>query len=169
LNCPAIVFLAAAFSSVAMADQSGNAAVAANGYVNGGGGWASGLTFQSSRFGTAFTQGAVGGEVVIAQTLGLGGELGIVQRNSSFGFVSLDASFHLLRHRATGKVDPFITGGYTRTYDLFSSGNGANFGVGLNYWLRRHFGVRAEFRDMVFTTGVPTTNFWAIRGGIVFR
>lgn len=164
-----LFFLAAALSTAAMADQSGNATVAANGYVNVGGGWTSGgLIFPSSSPCTAFTQGAAGGEVVIAQTLGLGGELGSVKRHSSFGFVSLDASFHLLRH-ATGKADPFFTGGYTKTYNGFSGANGANFGFGLNYWLRRHFGVRAEFRDMVFTAGVPTTNFWAIRGGIVFR
>jgi len=162
----ASVFLAAAFSSAAMVGQS----VAANGYANVGGGWTTGgLLFPSSSPGTAFTEGAAGGEVVIAQTVGLGGELGIVNRHSSFGFVSLDASFHLLRHAATGKVDPFITGGYTKTYNLFSGANGANFGFGLNYWLRRRFGVRAEFRDMVFTAGVPTTNFWTIRGGIVFR
>lgn len=170
MKYPAIVFLAAAFSRAAMADQSGNETVTANGYVNfGGGSTTGGLIFPSSSPGTAFTEGAAGGEVVIAQTVGLGGEVGIVNGHSFFGFVSLDASFHLLRHAATGKVDPFITGGYTKTYDLFSSGNGANFGVGLNYWLRRHFGVRAEFRDMVFTAGVPTTNFWAIRGGLVFR
>ncbi len=95
--------------------------------------------------------------------------MGIVKRHSSFGFVSLNASFHLLRHAATGKVDPFITGGYTKTYNGFSGANGTNFGFGLNYWLRRRFGVRAEFQDMVFTSGVPTTNFWTIRGGIVFR
>jgi hypothetical protein len=168
MKCPAIVFLAAAFSSAGMADQSGNATVAANGYVNvGGGSTTGGLFFPSS--GTAFTEGGAGGEVVIAETVGLGGEVGIIKRHSSFGFVSLDASFHLLRHRATGKVDPFFTGGYTKTYNGFSGANGVNFAFGLNYWLRRRFGVRAEFRDMVFTVGVPTTNFWAIRGGIVFR
>jgi hypothetical protein len=166
MKYPAIVFLAAALSIAAMVGQS----VAANGYVNVGGGWTTGgLFFPSPKSGTAFTEGAAGGEVVIAQTVGLGGELGIVKRHSSFGFVSLDASFHLLRHAATGKVDPFITGGYTKTYNGFSGANGANFGAGLNYWLRHRFGVRAEFRDMVFTAGVPTTNFWTIRGGIVFR
>lgn len=59
----------------------------------------------------------------------------------------------------------------TYASDLFTSANGANFGVGLNYWLARHFGVRAEFRDMVLS-GSPsgaTANFWAIRGGIAFR
>jgi|HubBroStandDraft_6_1064221.scaffolds.fasta_scaffold13402_4 hypothetical protein len=166
MKYPAIVFLAAALSIAAMVGQS----VAANGYVNVGGGWTTGgLFFPSPNSGAAFTEGAAGGEVVIAQTVGLGGELGIVKRHSSFGFVSLDASFHLLRHAATGKVDPFITGGYTKTYNGFSGANGANFGAGLNYWLRHRFGVRAEFRDMVFTAGVPTTNFWTIRGGIVFR
>lgn len=166
MRYPAMAFLAAAFSSAAMVGQS----VAANGYVNAGGGATTGgLLFASPNPSTTFTEGAGGGEVVIAQTLGLGGELGIVKRHSSFGFVSLDASFHFLRHAATGKADPFITGGYTKTSNGFSGANGVNFGAGLNYWFWRRFGVRAEFRDMVFTAGVPTTNSWTIRGGIVFR
>jgi hypothetical protein len=36
-------------------------------------------------------------------------------------------------------------------FTQYAAGGGANIGVGLNYWLKRHFGVRAEFRDM----GVP--------------
>jgi hypothetical protein len=132
----------------------------ANGYVNVGGGSASG---------SALTEFATGGEVVVAKAIGFGGELGFASQHSSFGFVSLDASFHLLRHAATGRFDPFVVGGYTRAFDLFSGANGANFGLGLNYWVTHHLGVRAEFRDMVFSTGSPTTNFWAFRGGIAFR
>ncbi len=64
MKYPAIVFIAAAFSTAAMADQSGNATVAANGYVHvGGGSTTGGLIFPSSSPGTAFTEGAAGGEV----------------------------------------------------------------------------------------------------------
>ncbi len=141
------------------AGQSGNV------YLSIGGG---------SNAGAAFAQVASGGEFLAAQTVGFGGEVGIVDRHSSFGFVSLDVSFHFLRHPPIhnilmGKVEPFVIGGYTRTYNLFSGANGANFGGGFNIWLTRHFGVRAEFRDMVFSAGLPTANFLAIRGGIVFR
>jgi hypothetical protein len=115
-----------------------------------------------------------GGEVVAAQTVGFGVELGGVKKNDSFVFVSLDTSFHLFRNasaaqRTSSKLDPFLTGGYTYESDLFTSAKGANFGVGLNYWWARHFGVRAEFRDMVFPASSATANFWAIRGGIAFR
>jgi hypothetical protein len=143
-----------------------------NGYLSVGGGSRTGADLANSS--EAFTQVDAGGEFVAAQTIGFGGEFGIVKKHSSFGFVSLDASFHLLRNASsaqgtTGKVDPFVTGGYTRASDILSGANGANFGVGLNYWLTRHFGVRAEFRDIVFSSGTPTENFWAIRGGVAFR
>jgi hypothetical protein len=150
---PFLILMAALIEGVA-AGQS------ANGYLSVGGGAASG---------SALTEFAAGGEVVVAQTIGFGGEIGVASKHSSFGFVSADASFHLTRHAATGRLDPFIVGGYTRAFDLFSGANGANFGLGLNFWLIHHLGVRAEFRDMVFSTGIPTTNFWAFRGGIAFR
>jgi hypothetical protein len=149
---PCLLLLAGFVEGVA-AGQSGN------GYVNIGVG---------SISDTAKTEVATGGEVVVAQTIGFGGEIGYAWSHTGFGLVSLDASLHLSRHAATGKVDPFIVGGYTRAFDFFSGANGANFGFGLSYWFAHHLGVRAEFRDTVFSAGTPT-NFWMIRGGIAFR
>ncbi len=146
-----------------VAGQSGN------GYLSAGVGSSTGAgccTYQGDH---GFAQYAAGGEFVAAQTIGFGAELGGVKKNNSFVFLSLDASFHPLRHAATGKLDPFVIGGYTYASDLFAHANGANFGVGLNYWWARHFGVRAEFRDIVFPANGVTANFWAIRGGIAFR
>jgi hypothetical protein len=145
------LMLIAALESVA-AGQSGN------GYAAVGIGSNSG----------SYTDTALGGEFVIGHTIGVGGEVGAVLRHSDFGFVSLDGSVHLSHSGAKGKVDPFVIGGYTRAITIFSGANGANFGGGVNYWLTRHFGVRAEFRDMRFTSG-GTYNFWALRGGIAFR
>ena len=163
---PCLTLLASLVGSVA-AGQS------ANGYLIVGGGSSTGAGCCTYQGNNGFAQYAAGGEFVAAQTIGFGAELGGVKKNNSFVFVSVDASFHLLRNassaRGTGKVDPFITGGYTHASDLFTTANGANFGVGLNYWLKRHFGVRAEFRDMVFPASGVTANFWAIRGGIAFR
>jgi hypothetical protein len=123
-----------------------------------------------SRSGGSTGEFAAGGELVIASTVGIGAELGFFSEHGSFGFLNVNGSLHLLRHAAKGRTDPFITGGYTRASDLLASGNGANFGVGLNYWLTHHFGIRAEFRDMLFSSGLPSTvNYWAIRGGISFR
>ncbi len=146
----------------------------ANGYFSAGGGSSAGAGCCIHPGNPGFAQYAAGGEVVAVQTVGFGAELGGVKKNNSFVFVSLDASFHLFRkvsaaQRTSSKLDPFLTGGYTYESDLFTSAKGANFGVGLNYWWARHFGVRAEFRDMVFPASSATANFWAIRGGIVFR
>jgi hypothetical protein len=150
---PGLILVAGLIEGVA-AGQSGN------GYLNVGVG---------SGASSAQTEFAAGGELVLAQTVGIGGEIGALLRHSSFGFTSVDGSVHLLRNAAKGRVDPFVTGGYTRAFDIFSGANGANFGVGFNYWLTHRFGVRAEFRDLVFSSGLPTVNYWAIRGGIAFR
>jgi len=140
-----------------------------NGYLSVGGGSSTGAGCCTYQGDNGFAQYAAGGEFVAAQTIGFGAEFGGVKKNNSFVFLSLDASFHLFHNAATGKLDAFVTGGYTYASDLFTSAKGANFGVGLNYWLARHWGVRAEFRDMVFSSGMPTANFWAVRGGIAFR
>jgi hypothetical protein len=166
---PCLILLGGFLEGVATG-QSGN------GYVNFGCGSISNTYLTPN---AAKSEVAIGGEVAAAQTVGFGGEVGYAGwgRNEvvGFGLVSLDASIYLTRHAATGKVDPFISGGYTRAINLFSIVNaakivnGANFGFGLNYWLTHHFGVRAEFRDAVFPGGSTTTNFWVIRGGIAFR
>ncbi len=132
----------------------------ANGYLTAGVG--SGASSTIGEF-------AGGGEFVVAQTVGIGGELGVVTKHSSFGFFSLDGSVHLLRHAASGRFDPFVSGGYTRAFELFSGANGGNFGFGLNYWLTDRVGVRVELRDLVFSAGAPSTNYWVFRGGIAFR
>jgi hypothetical protein len=144
-----------------------------NGYFSAGVGSGTGAACCTYQHDAGFVaQYAAGGELVAAQTIGFGVELGGVAKHSSFVYVSVDASFHFLRNASSaqgtkGKLDPFVIGGYTYASDLFASANGANFGIGLNYWLARHFGVRAEFRDIVFPGS--GANFWAIRGGIAFR
>jgi hypothetical protein len=139
------------------------------GYLIAGGGSSTGAGCCTYQGVNGFSQYAAGGEFVASQTVGFGAELGGIKKHNSFVYVSVDASFHFLRNAKAGKADPFITGGYTYASDLFATANGANFGVGLNYWFARHFGVRAEFRDMVFPASAITANFWAIRGGIAFR
>ncbi len=131
------------------------AAQSANGYIAGGSG--------------SSVQGAGGAELVIAQTIGIGGDFGFIDSHSSSGFASVDGSFHFNRHAATARVDPFVIGGYSRAFSIFSGANGANFGFGLNFWFAHHFGVRGEFRDMVFPGNSSTNNNWVIRGGIAFR
>jgi hypothetical protein len=130
------------------------------GYIDAGPGSNSGLAYAAL---------AAGGELVLGQTVGVGGEAGAVLSHSSFGYLSLDGSVHILRNAAKGRFDPFITGGYTRAFAIFAGANGGNACAGFNYWFTHRFGIRAEFRDMVFSRGLPNVNYWAIRGGIAFR
>ena len=116
--------------------------------------------------GSALAEPVGGGEVLLHQTIGLGGELGAALRDhGSFGYLSLDPSFHFPARAAGKKFDPFVVGGYTRAFELFSGVNGGNFGFGLNYWLSHGLGIRGEFRDMVLSG----SNYWAFRVGIAFR
>ncbi len=146
--------------------EGGAAAQSSNGYaIAGAGTYASKLT----------TQAALGGEMVFGKGIGVGGDLGFIAGHDSFGFLSLNAYYHLAHHGAALKFDPFATGGYTLAFDPLlvfggrSSANGANIGVGLNYWFLRHAGVRAEFRDIVNPGRSPGASSWGIRAGIAFR
>jgi hypothetical protein len=112
-----------------------------------------------------------GGEVMVYRGLGLGAELGYLAPWRSFsdglGVFSPNVSYHLLPAAGDGKVEPFVTGGYTL---LFRSGtvNGFNFGGGINYWLKEHVGLRFEVRDNVGVDGA-TTHFVGFRVGVAFR
>jgi hypothetical protein len=121
------------------------------------------------------SQAAIGGEMVFGKGIGAGGELGFIAGHDSFGFLSLNAYYHVAHGGVSHKLDPFITGGYTLAFDPLvvfgtrSASNGANVGIGLNYWFLRHLGMRAEFRDIVIPGNSPGVSSWGIRGGIAFR
>jgi hypothetical protein len=109
---------------------------------------------------------AVGGEKVFKKGIGVGAEIGLITGHSSFAVFSVNGYYHIPNSTIDRKLDPFITGGYTGATNVVSAGsNLGNVGVGLNYWFRRHFGVRAEFRDFV-SGGDQVPVF---RGGITFR
>jgi hypothetical protein len=155
-----LILMASFVEGVATAQSS-------NGYVIGG------VGSDNSKL---TSQAAIGGEVVFGKGIGAGGELGFVAGHESFGFVSLNAYYHFVRHGAAQRADPFVTGGFTKGFDPFlgpfssaASGNAANIGFGLQYWVVRHLGVRAEFRDIVLPGNSPGTNFWGLRGGFAFR
>ncbi|HEY6273933.1 MAG TPA: hypothetical protein VIX19_18280 [Terriglobales bacterium] len=61
------------------------------------------------------------------------------------------------------KFLPFITGGYTR---LFGSGNGVNFGGGMDFLRSSSFALRVELRDYLRVSGPSEHNF-AIRIALV--
>jgi hypothetical protein len=146
LLCAAILFCAAAVAQPS-----------SNGYLVAGAG---------ARDQKLISEAAVGGEWVIGKGFGVGGEIGAVAGHESFGFFSPNGYYHLTRH---GKLDPFVTGGYTLGFSIFGgAGSAFNAGGGINFWLWRRLGLRAEFRDIV-VHGNPSPNFAVFRGGLLFR
>lgn len=128
-----------------------------NGYLVAGAG---------ARDGKAISEAAVGSEWVIGKGVGFGGEVGAVAGHETFGFVSVNGYYHLIHH---GKFDPFVTAGYTLGFSLFgATGSAFNAGGGINFWLWRRVGLRAEFRDVVVPGNSPP-NFAIFRGGIMLR
>ena len=108
---------------------------------------------------------AMGGEVLFGKGFGAGAEIGVIAGHTSFAAFSANGYYHISNPNNQRKLDSFITGGYTGAADLFSTAHIGNVGGGLHYWLVRHFGLRAEFRDFV-SGGGQTPVF---RGGIAFR
>ncbi len=108
---------------------------------------------------------AVGGELAVGHGVGVGGEIGVVAGHTSFAAFSLNGSYHFLPSRQDAKIDPFVTGGYTRANVFFSGANIGNLGGGANFWFLRHFGLRLDFRDFLNTT----SHIWVFRAGPAFR
>jgi len=73
-------------------------------------------------------------------------------------------SYHF---RRAEKLEPFITGGYSNLFRKGTRQDGGNFGGGFHYWFRDHFGLRAEFRNQIFTG--PARDFYEFRLGIAMR
>jgi hypothetical protein len=113
----------------------------------------------------------VGGEGLVYKGLGVGGEIGYLgatrSLNEGFGVLSPDVSYHFLSASKSGKLVPFVTGGYSL---LFRSGVGhaVNFGGGVNYWFKDRVGLRLEFRDHVVAHS-DLGQFFGFRIGLAFR
>lgn len=119
---------------------------------------------------TTFLNFGGGGEGLIKGGFSAGGEIGgfVPARDfgGGIGILSANAGYHVLKASKSGKVVPFVTGGYTL---FFRSGvdNGINFGGGVNYWFKERVGLRFEIRDHV---PVPTNaHFVGFRVGLTFR
>ena len=113
----------------------------------------------------------VGGEGLIYKGLGVGGEIGYAiptrRPEDGFGIFSANGSYHFRHASASGKLVPFVTGGYSLFFRS-STGNAVNFGGGVNYWFREHAGIRAEFRDHVLTVD-RNLHYFGFRIGFTFR
>jgi hypothetical protein len=125
----------------------------------------------SSSVTTATLHFGVGGEGLVHKGLGIGGEIGYLGLarglQEGVGLFSANGSYHFKNASASGKLVPFVTGGYSL---IFREGktNGVNFGGGVNYWFREGVGLRLEFRDQAFTQG-ETAHYYGFRIGLAFR
>lgn len=112
-----------------------------------------------------------GGKFVSRSGLGGGAELGIVGpkehfADSVFGLFSLNGYYDV---KPSGKVVPFFTGGYSRSFGHGSGGNWGNFGLGMNYWFGNKTGLLFEFRDHIHRARSVTLHLWTARMGFAFR
>lgn len=124
-----------------------------------------------SEAGTTHGYGLGGGvELPLTPYFGVGAEIGGMvpgkgKASNTIGIFSANGYGHLRRDRT---FDPFITGGYSLLFNNFTA-NGANFGVGTNYWFRENVGLLLEGRDhYAKLQGVPT-HIWEFRIGLTFR
>ncbi len=112
-----------------------------------------------------------GGEGLVYKGLGVGAEIGGLAPyrafDSGIGIFSVDASYHFLKASKSGKVVPFVNGGYTL---FFRSGtaSGVNFGGGVNYWFKERIGLRFEVRDHV-APEYSDVHYVGFRFGLAFR
>lgn len=112
-----------------------------------------------------------GGEGLIKGGFGVGGEIGgltyVRSFSSAIGVFSAGANYHFLNASKSGKVVPFVNGGYTL---FFRDGvaNGVHFGGGVNYWFKERVGLRFEVRDH-FAVQYPEAHYVGFRFGMTFR
>lgn len=112
-----------------------------------------------------------GGEGFLKGGLSVSGEIaGYTPAKSfdeGFGILSGDAGYHFLKASQSGKLVPFVSGGYSLFFRS-ETANGINFGGGVNYWLKDHIGLRFEIRDHLVVES-PDTHFIGFRFGMTFR
>jgi opacity protein-like surface antigen len=119
-----------------------------------------------------------GGEGFLFKGIGLGAEAGYAHWGEGVDhnawIASADFSYHFARTAPKGKIDPFVLAGatlYAPTEHGERGAPAANFGGGVNIWLRDHAGLRLEARhhyqyEVEFG---PGANYLSIRIGVTFR
>lgn len=112
-----------------------------------------------------------GGEGLVYKGLGVGGEIGYAfpgeSPDNGLGIASVNGSYHFKNASASGKVVPFVTGGYTLLFRS-ATANAFNFGGGVNYWFKERLGLRLEFRGHVPERN-EISQVYGFRIGLSFR
>lgn len=115
-----------------------------------------------------------GGEGRLIDRFAIGGEIGVLKPVTNkyaitSGLASVTPAFHFTAKDSKHKFDPFVDGGVS----LLIARGGAiaiHYGGGANYWLRRRFGLRFEFRHHIFSPeSGEAVHLVGFRVGIVFR
>jgi len=112
-----------------------------------------------------------GGEALIQNRFGIGGELGLARGGGdAWATFSVNASVHFPRSGARNGPVPFISAGYTRMAFFTEPGgtNAFNIRGGLTYWFNDRNGLSVEFCDVVYHA-LGTSQYWGARVGIAFR
>ena len=111
-------------------------------------------------------------ERIVAGRFGIGIDIGgaftdKTNFNYSGGLLSFGGSYHFLPV-ATSKADPFVALGVSA---ITQEGAPALFhlGVGMNYWIKKNFGLKAEIRDHATSDNGTALHYLASRFGIAWR
>jgi hypothetical protein len=133
-------------------------------------GWISFFTGAGGVSGAAPAIDFIGDDVTFRLYKGFGAGIGegvgrdFGANNGNFVLFPMNLSYHF---RRLDRLGPFVTGGYSMIFRRGIREDGANFGAGLQYWFRDHFGLDAEFRNHVFA-GAPRY-FGEFRIGFAMR
>ena len=110
-----------------------------------------------------------GGEAMLYKNFGLGAELGYLAPISGnfgdgLGMLSVNPAGHFNR---SGKVSPFVTGGFSLAILDGGAAGGGNVGGGVQYWVNKNAAVRFEYRAHIFSSDSPYLH--TFRVGVSFR
>ncbi len=127
---------------------------------------------QQGFFGTSGLAGhaAAGGELLIRNRVGIGGEYGIFGgEGGGLTIASLNGVVHFAPAERQRGARPFVSGGYTRLSNGEGTFNAWNAGAGVDIWARERVGVRVELRDHIRPDDRGNVHYWSIRAGVAIR
>jgi hypothetical protein len=123
-----------------------------------------------SVFGLHFGGGA---KYISSSGAGFGAEIGIAGPKDGFGeaysWLFSPNGYFVFNPDREAKAQPFVTGGYTRSFGRDTGMNFGNFGGGVTYWAAERAGILAEYRHHITRDQGVTLHFWTVRLGMAFR
>jgi hypothetical protein len=109
-----------------------------------------------------------GGEAFVYKGLAVGGDISYLFSGSrianGMGLASANASYHFVGLDPNGRWIPFVTGGYSVAF-RDGAASLANYGGGVTYWFKPHWGARVEVRNYQSAAA----SLVSVRFGLSFR